>query len=122
MMGTGTELVPVLGISHIFGGIRIHTGKIWYQKKFSEPVLVKIGAGKVSGSVSENFGTKKKVLVLVSDYLVPKKYRYWYRLKFWVPSHSGQHPSLLRHPMLFYMQIPLLFLPKHSNLTNKTLM
>ena len=54
-------------------------------------MTLKIGTGKVSGSVSENFGTKKKVLVLVSDYLVPKKYRYWYRLKFWVLLHNSEN-------------------------------
>ena len=55
--------VPVLGIVNFFGGIGTGIGKNWYRKKVSEPV-------------SEKFGTGKK-------------YRYRYRLKFWVPSYSA---------------------------------
>ena len=60
-----TVEVPVLvpGIVHFFGGIGTGIGKNLYRKKVLEPISVKIGTG--------------------------KKYRYRYRLKFWVPSYSA---------------------------------
>ena len=50
-------------------------GKIWYRKKVLEPV-------------SENFGTVKCSGIGIVNIWYQKKYRYRYRLKFWVPSNS----------------------------------
>ena len=49
-------------------------GKIWYQKKVSDSLLV---PEKMPVSLSKLFGTGKK-------------YRYRYRLTSWVPSHTGR--------------------------------
>ena len=48
IMGTGTVLVSVPGISHFSGGIGTGIGKIWYRKKVLEPVSVKFGTDKKS--------------------------------------------------------------------------
>ena len=37
--------IPVPGIFHFFGGIGTGIGKIWYQKKVSEPVSEKFDPG-----------------------------------------------------------------------------
>ena len=122
-MGTGTVLVPLPGIFHFSGGIgtgigknwyrkksrnryrknlvpekSIGTGigKIWYRKKVSEPVSEKFGTGKSIGTGIGKIRYRKKVPVSVSKIFgTGKKYRYRYRLTFWVPSHTGDQLTVL---------------------------
>ena len=81
--GTGTgNFSFFLVVSEKFG-----TGK-----KVSEPVLVKNGIGKKSRNRYRKNLVPKKVPVSVSKIFgTGKKYRYRYRLIFWVPSHTGIH-------------------------------
>ena len=65
-MGTGTEKVPEPGIFHISGGIGTGIGKIWYRKKVSEPVSVKLSIGKKSRNRYRENLVPKKVPVSVS--------------------------------------------------------
>ena len=65
-MGTGTEKVPEPGIFHISGGIGTGIVKIWYRKKVSEPVSVKLSIGKKSRNRYRENLVPKKVPVSVS--------------------------------------------------------
>ena len=49
----------------------------------SEPVSEKISTGESTGIGIKNIFSRKK------------KYRYWYRLAFWIPSHTGSSGSVL---------------------------
>ena len=81
--------IPIPGIFHFFGGIGTGIGKIWYQKKVSEPVSVKFGIGKKSWNWYQKNLVPTQVPVLVSKtFGTGKKYRYRYRLTFLVPSHT----------------------------------
>ena len=62
---------PVPWICYIFIGIVTDIGENWYRKKVLEPVPEKFGTEKSTG-----MGKK-----------------YWYRLEFWVPSHSEDSSS-----------------------------
>ena len=84
-----------IGKNWYWKSLGIGIGKLWYQKK-------SIGIG------IRLFGTKKvSVLVL---------FKILGTVTLWSASIAFATSNA------FYMQIPLLFLPKHSNLTNKTLM
>ena len=66
IIGTGTVLVSVPGICHFSGGIGTGIGKIWYRKKVSEPVSVKLSIGKKSRNRYRENLVPKKVPVSVS--------------------------------------------------------
>ena len=72
-MCTGTEKVPEPGIFHISGGIGTGIGKIWYRKKVSEPVSVKLSIGKSLGTGIEKIWYRKKYRYRYRKYLVPDK-------------------------------------------------
>jgi len=72
------------------GGIGTGIGKIWYRKKVSEPVSVKFGTGKSLGTgIGKNLVPEKVPVSVSKIFGTGKKYRYRYRLKFWVPSHTA---------------------------------
>ena len=75
-MGTGTKKVPEPGIFHISGGIGTGIGKIWYRKKVSEPVSVKLSLGKRLRTGIGKIWYRKKVPVSVSKIFgIGKNYR-----------------------------------------------
>ena len=81
-MGIGTVKVPVSGIFIFSGGIGTGIVKNWYRKK-------SLGTGIVKIWYRKKVSVPKKVPVSVSEIFgTGKKYRYRYRLKFWVPSHT----------------------------------
>ena len=89
---------PVPEIFHFFGGIGTGIGKNWYRKKVSEPVSEKFGTGKSLGTGIGKIWYRKKVPVSVSKIFgIGKKYRYQYRLKFWVPSHTDWYQAPTNH-------------------------
>ena len=65
--------IPVPGIFHFFGGIGTSIGKIWYQKKVSEPVSVKFGIGKSLGTGSRKIWYRQKYQYWYRKHLVPEK-------------------------------------------------
>ena len=90
-------------------------GKIWYQKKVSEPALEKFGTG--TEFCHQYFGIFKSTGIGIGNIWYQKKYQY--RLKFWVPSHtdgqgSSKHCTLktqhsafteYAHPLKLYNQL-----------------
>ena len=84
ILASGNFCEPVIKKHFLTGtGIR----QVWV--KISEPVSEKFGTGKSLGTSIGKIWYRQKVPVSVwKVFGTGKKYRYWYRSTFWVPSHT----------------------------------
>ena len=105
--GTATDFRRQnLGIMKIYKGYRYHIGTgtgilhffWWYRNRYQKNLSFKFDIGKKSWNRYRENSVPKKVPLSVSEMFgTGKKYRYWYRLTFWVLSHTAGQSKRMHH-------------------------